>query len=35
MGSTWKIAMDYDSDEDGRVGEADFTAGLPPGVFAK
>jgi ketosteroid isomerase-like protein len=35
MGSTWKIAVDYDSDEDGRVGEADFMAGLPPGVFAK
>jgi uncharacterized protein YciI/ketosteroid isomerase-like protein len=34
-GGTWKIAVDYDSDEDGRVGEDDFAAGLPPGVFAK
>ncbi len=35
MDGTWKIAVDYDSDEDGGVGEADFAAGLPPGVFAK
>jgi ketosteroid isomerase-like protein len=34
-GGQWKIAVDYDSDEDGTVGEADFAAGLPPGVFAK
>lgn len=26
----WKIAVDYDSDEDGTIGEEDFKAGLPP-----
>jgi ketosteroid isomerase-like protein len=31
----WKIAVDYDSDEDGSIGEADFAAGLPPGVFSR
>lgn len=35
MGGTWKIAVDYDSDEDGTIDEADFTAGLQPDVFAK
>lgn len=35
MGGTWKIAVDYDSNEDGSVGEADFAAGLPPEVFSK
>jgi hypothetical protein len=31
----WKIAVDYDSDEDGSIGESDFAAGLPPSVFSK
>ena len=26
----WKIAVDYDSDEDGTIDEADFAAGVPP-----
>jgi uncharacterized protein YciI/ketosteroid isomerase-like protein len=30
----WKIALDYDSDEDGSIGEGDFAAGLPPGLFS-
>ncbi len=29
----WKIAADYDSDEDGVIGAADFEAGLPPERF--
>lgn len=29
----WKIAVDYDSNEDGAIGAADFDAGLPPDVF--
>jgi ketosteroid isomerase-like protein len=29
----WKIAVDYDSDEDGTVDETDFEAGLPMDVF--
>ncbi len=32
---TWKIAVDYDSDEDGSIGAGDFVAGLPPDVFVK
>jgi ketosteroid isomerase-like protein len=35
IGGTWKIAVDYDSDEDGSIGEADFAAGLAPGVFSR
>jgi ketosteroid isomerase-like protein len=31
----WKIAVDYDSDEDKSVGEADFNCGLAPDVFIK
>lgn len=31
----WKIAVDYDSDEDGTIGQDDFEAGLPMDVFAK
>lgn len=29
----WKIAVDYDSNEDGAIGVADFEAGLPPHRF--
>ncbi len=29
----WKIAVDYDSNEDGTIGAADFEAGLPPQRF--
>lgn len=29
----WKIAVDYDSNEDGAIGAADFEAGLPPHRF--
>lgn len=29
----WKIAVDYDSNEDGTIGEEDFKAGLPPERF--
>lgn len=29
----WKIAVDYDSDEDGTIGQDDFEAGLPMDVF--
>ena len=29
----WKIAVDYDSNEDGTIGAADFEAGLPPHRF--
>ena len=29
----WKIAVDYDSDEDNSIGEGDFNAGLAPDVF--
>lgn len=35
INGTWKIAVDYDSDEDGSIGEADFEAGLAPAVFSK
>jgi ketosteroid isomerase-like protein len=35
MGGTWKIAVDYDSDEDDTIDEADFAAGLLPAVFTK
>jgi ketosteroid isomerase-like protein len=31
----WKIAVDYDSDEDGSISEADFRAGLAPDVFVR
>ncbi|HMQ48966.1 MAG TPA: DUF6265 family protein [Saprospiraceae bacterium] len=31
----WKIAVDYDSNEDGSIGEGDFNAGLAPEVFSK
>ena len=31
----WKIAVDYDSNEDGSIGEKDFEAGWPPEVFTK
>jgi ketosteroid isomerase-like protein len=31
INGTWKIAVDYDSDEDGTVGEADFAAGVAAG----
>lgn len=31
----WKIAVDYDSDEDNTIDELDFKAALPPGVFEK
>jgi ketosteroid isomerase-like protein len=30
INGTWKIAVDYDSDEDGSIGEADFAAGMAP-----
>jgi ketosteroid isomerase-like protein len=33
MDRKWKITVDYDSDEDATIGEADFKAGLPPDVF--
>jgi uncharacterized protein YciI/ketosteroid isomerase-like protein len=33
VGEIWKIAVDYDSDEEGSIGEADFNAGLLPDVF--
>ncbi|GEM_PF-2537847 len=29
----WKIAVDYDSDEDGAIGADDFEAGVPPDFF--
>jgi len=29
----WKIAVDYDSDEDGSIGVADFEAGVAPDFF--
>lgn len=35
INGTWKIAVDYDSDEDGSIGKADFEAGLAPAVFSK
>ena len=35
VNGTWKIAVDYDSDEDGSIGEEDFEAGVPPGIFSK
>lgn len=35
VNGVWKIAVDYDSNEDGTVGEADFRAGLTPGVFVR
>lgn len=35
QGGRWRIAVDYDSDENGTVGQADFEAGLPPDVFEK
>lgn len=31
----WKIAVDYDSDEDGTIGQDDFEAGLPMDIFVK
>jgi ketosteroid isomerase-like protein len=31
----WKITVDYDSNEDGAIGEDDFRAGLAPEVFSK
>lgn len=31
----WKIAVDYDSNEDGTIGQDDFEAGLPTDVFVK
>lgn len=35
VNGVWKIAVDYDSDEDGTIGEADFRAGLAPDVFMR
>ena len=35
VNGVWKIAVDYDSNEDGTVGEADFRAGLAPDVFVR
>ncbi len=35
VNGVWKIAVDYDSDEDGTIGEADFRAGLAPDVFVR
>ena len=35
VNGVWKIAVDYDSYEDGTIGEADFRAGLAPGVFMR
>lgn len=35
IGDKWKIAVDYDSDEDGSISQGDFEAGLPPDVFEK
>ena len=32
---TWKIAVDYDSNEDGTIGKEDFEAGVPEEVFSK
>ena len=33
LDGVWKIAADYDSNEDGTIGAADFEAGLPPHRF--
>ncbi len=33
INGTWKIAVDYDSDEDGSINDEDFSAGLPPDIF--
>ncbi len=35
VNGVWKIAVDYDSDEDGTIDEADFRAGLAPDVFVR